>query len=142
MYGGKSANAAENISDAAKTGLGFYSGASKQRAAGENAILSGRLGLERMRGLQDIRQQQMAQNLEGKIGSQIFEQVDKFFICFCFGRVKRTFFHFSNCVKQNLLVQISVFEFRSELDKSSLFFNVVDKWSSFFLHDDVKHHRR
>jgi hypothetical protein len=71
MYGGKSANAAENISDAAKTGLGFYSGASKQRAAGENAILSGRLGIEKMRGLQDIRQSQMNQNLEAKIGSQI-----------------------------------------------------------------------
>ena len=70
-YGGKSANAAENIKEGAQAGVGYYAGAAKQRAAGENAILSGRLGLEKMRGLQDIRQSQMAQNLEGKIGSQI-----------------------------------------------------------------------
>jgi hypothetical protein len=43
----------------------------RQRATGENALMAGRLGLEKMRGLQDIRKAQMAQNLEGKIGSQI-----------------------------------------------------------------------
>ena len=69
--GGKSQNALENIKEGAQTGTGVYMTGAKQRAAGENAILSGRLGLEKMRGLQDIRQQQMAQNLEGKIGSQI-----------------------------------------------------------------------
>jgi hypothetical protein len=48
----------------------------KQRAAGENAILSGRLGLEKMRGLQDIRQQQMAQNRQGGLerGLGAYEQ--------------------------------------------------------------------
>lgn len=71
MAGGTSKNALENISKGAQLGLGTYMTGAKQRAAGENAILSGRLGLEKMRGLQDIRQSQMAQNLEGKIGSQI-----------------------------------------------------------------------
>jgi hypothetical protein len=69
--GGKSANALENIKEGAQLGLGSYMTSAKQRNAGENAILSGRLGIEKMRGLQDIRQQQMASNLEGKIGSQI-----------------------------------------------------------------------
>jgi hypothetical protein len=71
MAGGTSKNALENIAKGAQLGVGTYMTGAKQRAAGENAILSGRLGLEKMRGLQDIRQQQMAQNLEGKIGSQI-----------------------------------------------------------------------
>jgi len=48
----------------------------KQRAAGENAILSGRLGIEKMRGLQDIRQAQMAQNRQGGLerGLGAYEQ--------------------------------------------------------------------
>jgi hypothetical protein len=71
IAGGTSKNALENISKGAQLGVGSYMNSAKQRAAGENAILSGRLGLEKMRGLQDIRQQQMAQNLEGKVGSQI-----------------------------------------------------------------------
>ena len=71
MAGGTSKNALENIAKGAQLGVGTYMTGAKQRAAGENAILSGRLGLEKMRGLQDIRQQQMTQNLEGKIGSQI-----------------------------------------------------------------------
>jgi hypothetical protein len=62
---------AEALKEGVQTGVGSYMASGKQRAAGENAILSGRLGLEKMRGLQDIRQSQMAQNLEGKIGSQI-----------------------------------------------------------------------
>jgi hypothetical protein len=69
--GGTSKNALENIKEGAKLGTGTYMAGTKQRAAGENAILSGRLGIEKMRGLQDIRKAQMAQNLEGKIGSQI-----------------------------------------------------------------------
>jgi len=69
--GGTSKNALENISKGAQLGLGTYMTGAKQRSAEENAILSGRLGLEKMRGLQDIRQQQMAQNLEAKIGTQI-----------------------------------------------------------------------
>jgi hypothetical protein len=71
MAGGTSKNALENIAKGAQLGTGTYMTSAKQRAAGENAILSGRLGLEKMRGLQDIRKSQMAQNLEGKIGSQI-----------------------------------------------------------------------
>jgi hypothetical protein len=69
--GGTSKNALENIAKGAQLGVGTYMTGAKQRNANENAILSGRLGLEKMRGLQDIRQQQMASNLEGKIGSQI-----------------------------------------------------------------------
>jgi hypothetical protein len=71
IAGGTSKNALENVAKGAQLGVGTYMTGAKQRTADENAILSGRLGLERMRGLQDIRQQQMAQNLEGKIGSQI-----------------------------------------------------------------------
>jgi hypothetical protein len=69
--GGTSRNALENIAKGAQLGVGTYMTGAKQRNANENAILSGRLGLEKMRGLQDIRKSQMAQNLEGKIGSQI-----------------------------------------------------------------------
>jgi hypothetical protein len=69
--GGTSKNALENIKEGAKLGTGTYMAGTKQRAAGENAILSGRLGIEKMRGLQDIRQAQMDQNLSAKIGSQI-----------------------------------------------------------------------
>jgi hypothetical protein len=71
MAGGTSKNALENIAKGAQLGTGTYMAGAKQRAAGENALMAGRLGLEKMRGLQDIRQQQMTQNLEGKIGSQI-----------------------------------------------------------------------
>jgi hypothetical protein len=69
--GGTSKNALENIKEGAKLGTGTYMAGTKQRAADENAILSGRLGIEKMRGLQDIRQAQMDQNLSAKIGSQI-----------------------------------------------------------------------
>jgi hypothetical protein len=71
IAGGTSKNALENIAKGAQLGVGTYMTGAKQRAAGENAVLSGRLGLEKMRGLQDIRQSQMNQNLEAKIGSQI-----------------------------------------------------------------------
>ena len=69
--GGTSKNALENIAKGAQLGLGTYMTGAKQRAAGENAVLSGRLGLEKMRGLQDIRLQQMAANKEGKIAGLI-----------------------------------------------------------------------
>jgi len=69
--GGTSKNALENISKGAQLGLGTYMTGAKQRSAEENAILSGRLGLEKMRGLQDIRLQQMAANKEGKIAGLI-----------------------------------------------------------------------
>jgi hypothetical protein len=69
--GGTSKNALENIAKGAQLGTGTYMASAKQRAAGENALMAGRLGLEKMRGLQDIRQTQMDQNLSAKIGSQI-----------------------------------------------------------------------
>jgi hypothetical protein len=72
--GGTSKNALENISKGAQTGAGVYMSGNKQRGAEENAILSGRLGIEKMRGLQDIRQAQMDQNrmssLERNIGAR------------------------------------------------------------------------
>jgi hypothetical protein len=69
--GGTSRNALENIAKGAQLGVGTYMTGAKQRAAGENALMSGRLGLEKVRGLQDIRKSQMDQNLSAKIGSQI-----------------------------------------------------------------------
>ena len=71
MAGGTSKNALENISKGAQLGLGTYMSGAKQRAAGENAILSGRLGIEKMRGLQDIRQAQMDQNRMGSLERNI-----------------------------------------------------------------------
>jgi hypothetical protein len=74
--GGTSKNALENIKEGAKLGTGTYMAGTKQRAAGENAILSGRLGIEKMRGLQDIRKAQMAQNRQGGLerGLGAYEQ--------------------------------------------------------------------
>jgi hypothetical protein len=69
--GGTSRNALENIAKGAQLGVGTYMTGAKQRAAGENALIAGRIGLEKMRGLQDIRKSTMAQNLSAKIGSQI-----------------------------------------------------------------------
>jgi len=69
--GGTSKNALENISKGAQLGTGTYMAGARQRATGENALMAGRLGLEKMRGLQDIRQAQMDQNLLAKVGSQI-----------------------------------------------------------------------
>jgi hypothetical protein len=69
--GGTSKNALENIAKGAQLGTGTYMAGARQRATGENALMAGRLGLEKMRGLQDIRQAQMDQNLLAKIGSQI-----------------------------------------------------------------------
>jgi hypothetical protein len=69
--GGTSKNALENIAKGAQVGLGTYMASGRQRGAEENALMAGRLGLEKMRGLQDIRQTQMDQNLSAKIGSQI-----------------------------------------------------------------------
>jgi hypothetical protein len=46
IAGGTSKNALENISKGAQLGAGTYMAGAKQRAAGENAIMSGRLGLE------------------------------------------------------------------------------------------------
>lgn len=55
----------EALTEGAKTGIGTYMTSAKQRMADANSILSGRLGIEKMRGLQDIRQSQMAQNRQG-----------------------------------------------------------------------------
>ena len=63
--------ALENIKEGMQTAMGLRASNVKQRNAAENAILSGRLGLEKLRGLQDIRQQQMAANKEGKIAGLI-----------------------------------------------------------------------
>ena len=72
--GGTSKNALENIAKGAQLGLGTYMTGAKQRAAGENALIAGRIGLEKMRGLQDIRKAQMSQNrfsaLERNIGAR------------------------------------------------------------------------
>jgi hypothetical protein len=71
IAGGTSKNALENIAKGAQLGVGTYMTGAKQRAANENAILSGRLGLEKMRGLQDIRKAQLAQNDQIKLGQLI-----------------------------------------------------------------------
>jgi hypothetical protein len=72
--GGTSKNALENIAKGAQLGVGTYMTGAKQRAAGENAVIAGRIGLEKMRGLQDIRKAQMSQNrfsaLERNIGAR------------------------------------------------------------------------
>jgi hypothetical protein len=69
--GGTSKNALENIAKGAQLGMGTYMTGAKQRAAGENALIAGRLGLEKMRGLQDIRQSQMDQNRMGSLERNI-----------------------------------------------------------------------
>jgi hypothetical protein len=69
--GGTSKNALENIAKGAQLGVGTYMTGAKQRAAGENAVIAGRIGLEKMRGLQDIRKATMAQNQELKLGQLI-----------------------------------------------------------------------
>ena len=72
--GGTSKNALENIAKGAQLGLGTYMTGAKQRAAGENALIAGRVGLEKIRGLQDIRKATMDQNrfsaLERNIGAR------------------------------------------------------------------------
>jgi hypothetical protein len=71
MAGGTSKNALENISKGAQLGLGTYMAGNKQRSAEENALMAGRLGIEKMRGLQDIRQAQMDQNRMGSLERNI-----------------------------------------------------------------------
>jgi hypothetical protein len=74
--GGTSKNALENIAKGAQLGVGTYMTGAKQRAAGENAVIAGRIGLEKMRGLQDIRKATMAQNRQGGLerGLGAYEQ--------------------------------------------------------------------
>jgi hypothetical protein len=71
MAGGTSKNALENISKGAQLGVGTYMTGAKQRAAGENALMAGRLGLEKLRGLQDIRKSTMDQNRMGALERNI-----------------------------------------------------------------------
>lgn len=69
--GGTSKNALENIAKGAQLGLGTYMTSAKQRSQEERDIMSGRLGLRRLKGLEDIRAAQIASNQEGKIGQLI-----------------------------------------------------------------------
>jgi len=61
MMGGTSPFAAANIGQGAQAGVKTFADSQTRRAAEENAILSGRLGLEKYRGLTDIRKQQQQQ---------------------------------------------------------------------------------
>lgn len=60
MMGGTSPFAAANIGQGAQAGVKTFADAQTRQAAEENAILSGRLGLEKYRGLTDIRKQNQA----------------------------------------------------------------------------------
>jgi hypothetical protein len=57
MMGGTSPYAGANIGQGAQAGIASYLRSGATRAAEENAILSGQLGLERYKGLADIRKQ-------------------------------------------------------------------------------------
>jgi hypothetical protein len=76
MMGGTSPYAGANIGQGAQAGIASYLRSGATRAAEENAILSGQLGLERYKGLADIRKQgiesqkalkEMELGLRGKI---------------------------------------------------------------------------
>ena len=60
MMGGTSPFAGANIGQGAQAGIKTFADSQTRRAAEENAILSGRLGLEKYRGLTDIRKQNQA----------------------------------------------------------------------------------
>lgn len=60
MMGGTSPFAGANIGQGAQAGIKTFADAQARRVAEENAILSGHLGLEKYRGLTDIRKQNQA----------------------------------------------------------------------------------
>ena len=71
MMGGTSRNALENISKGAMQGVGYAQAAGKQRAAEENAILSGRLGQYRVGQTEALRKQLSDETQQNRLTQQL-----------------------------------------------------------------------
>lgn len=77
IMGGTSRHAAQNIGQGALQGIAYAQGAAKQRAAEENALLSGRLGQYRVAQNEELRRELSKQGQEGRLGQQIVAMENK-----------------------------------------------------------------